>query len=39
MEEGKSAFKIVTGRPKPREKRALRRPRRRWEDKIRMDPK
>ena len=31
MEEGRSAFKILTG------KRPLRRPRRRWEDNIRMD--
>ena len=31
MEEGKSAFKILTG--KPTEKR----PRRRWEDNIRME--
>ena len=35
MEEGRSAFKIVTG--KPTGKRPLRRPRRRWEDNIRMD--
>ena len=34
MEEGRSAFKIVTG--KPAGKRLLRRPRRRWEDNIRM---
>ena len=34
MEEGRSAFKILTG--KPTGKRPLRRPRRRWED-IRMD--
>ena len=34
MEEGTSAFKILTGKPtgKP-----LGRPRRRWEDNIRMD--
>ena len=31
MEEGRSAFKISTG------KRPLGRPRRRWEDNIRMD--
>ena len=37
MEEGRSAFKIVTG--KPAGKRLLGRPRRRWEDKIRMDLK
>ena len=35
MEEGKSAFKILTG--KPTGKRPLGRPRRRWEDNIRMD--
>ena len=35
MEEGKSAFKIFTG--KPTRKRPLRRPKRRWEDNIRMD--
>ena len=35
MEEDRSAFKILTG--KPTEKRPLRRPRRRWEDNIRMD--
>ena len=37
MEEGRSAFKILTG--KPTRKRALGRPRRRWEDNIRMDLK
>ena len=37
MEEGRSAFKILTGIPAG--KRALGRPRRRWEDGIRMDPK
>jgi hypothetical protein len=37
MEEGKSAFKISTG--KSTGKRPLRRPRRRWEDNIRMDLK
>ena len=31
MQEGRSAFKILTG------KRPLGRPRRRWEDNIRMD--
>ena len=31
MEEGRSAFKISTG------KRPLGKPRRRWEDNIRMD--
>ena len=35
MEEGRSAFKILTG--KPTENRLLGRPRRRWEDNIRMD--
>ena len=32
MEEGRSAFKILTG--KPSGKRSLGRPRRRWEDNI-----
>ena len=32
MEEGRNAFKILTGKPTP-----LGRPRRRWEDNIRMD--
>ena len=35
MEEGKSAFKILT--VKPTRRRSLGRPRRRWEDNIRMD--
>ena len=35
MEEGRSAFKILTG--KPTAKRPSGRPRRRWEDNIRMD--
>ena len=35
MEEGSSALKILTG--KPTGKRPLGRPRRRWEDNIRMD--
>ena len=35
MEEGRSAFKILTG--KPTGKRSLARPRRRWEDNIIMD--
>ena len=35
MEEGSSAFKILTG--KPTEKRPLGRSRRRWEDNIRMN--
>ena len=34
-EEGRSSFKILTG--KPTGKRPLGRPRRRWEDNIRMD--
>ena len=34
MEEGRSTIKIVTG--KPTGKRPLGRPRRRWEDNIRM---
>ena len=36
-EEGMSAFKILTGTPAG--KRPLGRPRRRWEDNIRMDLK
>ena len=35
MEEDRSAFKVLTG--KPTGKRSLGRPRRRWEDNIRMD--
>ena len=35
MEEGRNAFKIVKG--KSTGKRPLGRPRRRWEDNIRMD--
>ena len=35
MDEGRSALKILTG--KPIGKRLLGRPRRRWEDNIRMD--
>ena len=35
MEEDRSAFKILTG--KPTGKRPLGKPRRRWEDNIRMD--
>ena len=35
MEEGRSAFKIVTGKPKG--KGPSERPRGRWEDNIRMD--
>ena len=34
MEEGRSAFKMLTG--KPTGKRPLGRPRRRWEDNIRI---
>ena len=37
MEEGRSAFKILAG--KPTGKRPLGRPRIRWEDSIRMDLK
>ena len=35
LEEGKSVFKILTG--KPRRKKPLQRSRCRWEDCIRMD--
>ena len=35
MEEGRSAFKILTG--KPTGKRSLGRPRHRWEDNNKMD--
>ena len=38
MEEGRSAFKILADK-QAAEKRALRRPRRRWEDNIRMNLK
>ena len=37
MEEGRSAFKILKGTPA--RKRLLGRPKRRWEDNIRMDIK
>ena len=37
MEEDRASFKILTG--KPTGKRPLGRPRRRWEDNIRMDLK
>ena len=37
MEEDRSAFKILTG--KPTGNRPLGRPRRRWEENIRMDLK
>jgi hypothetical protein len=39
MEEGRSFFKILTGRLKPTGKRPLGRPRRRSEDNIKMDLK
>ena len=35
MEEGRSAFKILTSEPTG--KRSLGRPRRRWQDNIRVD--
>ena len=35
MEEGRSVFKILTGKPKGN--RPLGRPRHRWEDNIRMN--
>ena len=35
MEEGRRAIKILTGKPKG--KRRFGRPRRRWEDNIRME--
>ena len=35
MEESRSTFKVLTG--KPTGKRPLGRPRRRWEDNIKMD--
>ena len=37
MEKGRSAFKMLIGRPTG--KRPIWRPRRRWEDNIRMDHK
>ena len=37
MENSRSAFKILTGAPT--RKKTLRRPRRRWEDSIKMDLK
>ena len=37
MEEGRSAFKILTG--KPTGNRPLRKPRRRWDGNIRIDLK
>ena len=39
MEEGRSAFKILSGRPTPTVKTPLAKPRRRWEDNIRMNLK
>ena len=39
MEEGRSAFKILIGRPTPTGKRPSGRPRRTGEDNIRMDLK
>ena len=38
MEEGRNAFKMLTGKPREK-KRPLGRPRRRWEENIRIDPK
>ena len=38
MQEGRSAFKILTGKPTGK-RRPLERPRRRWEDSIAMDLK
>ena len=35
MEEGRSAFKILTGKPTGR--RPMEKPKRRWEDNVRMD--
>jgi hypothetical protein len=35
MEEGRGAYRILVGRPEGR--RPLGRPRRRWEDNIKMD--
>ena len=37
LEEGRSSFKILTG--KPTGKKTLGRPSHRWEDKVRMDLK
>jgi hypothetical protein len=39
MEEGRSAFKMLTGMPTPAGKKPLGRPRHRREDNIRMDLK
>ena len=35
MEEGRGVYRVLVGKPEGR--RPLRRPRRRWEDNIRMD--
>jgi hypothetical protein len=35
MEEGRGVYRVLVGRPEG--KRPLGRPRRRWEDKIKMD--
>jgi hypothetical protein len=35
MEEGRGVYRVLVGRPEG--KRPLRRPRRRWEDNIKMD--
>jgi hypothetical protein len=37
MEEGRSIYRVLVG--KPEGKRPLGRPRRRWEDNIKMDPR
>ena len=39
MGEGRSSFEILTGRPTPAGNRLLGRPKRRWENYIRMDLK
>ena len=39
MEEGRRAFKMLTDRPTPTGKRPSARPRRRWEENIRIDLK
>ena len=39
MEVGRTAFKVLTGTATATGKRPLGRPRRRWEDNIRMDLK
>jgi hypothetical protein len=35
MEEGRGVYRVLVG--KPERKRPLRRPRRKWEDNIKMD--